>query len=93
MPEYTALQEQLNRIERNTTLSTKRVLTLSDVALLTGLSRSYLYKLTCKHILPHYKPTGKGLYFERDEVEKWLLQNRVSSEAELQAKAETFKGR
>lgn len=93
MPEYTALQEQLNRIERNTTLSAKRVLTLSDVALLTGLSRSYLYKLTCKHILPHYKPTGKGLYFERDEVEKWLLQNRVSSEAELQAKAETFKGR
>lgn len=93
MAEYTALQEQLNRIERNTTLSAKRVLTLSDVALLTGLSRSYLYKLTCKHTIPHYKPTGKGLYFEREEVERWLLQNRVSSEAELQAKAETFRGR
>lgn len=85
--------KRLDRIEQYSILSAKKVLTLTDVATLTGLSRSYLYKLTCKHLIPYYKPTGKGLYFEREEVENWLLQNRVSSEAELQAKAETFRGR
>ena len=38
---------QLDRIERNTQLAAKNVLTLEDVAVLTGLSKSHLYKLTC----------------------------------------------
>ena len=83
--------KRLDRIERNSILSAKKVLTLSDVAILTGLSRSYLYKLTCRHLIPYYKPTGRGLYFERGEIENWLLQNRVASETELQAKAETIR--
>ena len=39
------LKEQLDRIERLTLLSAKNVLTLDDVSLLTGLSKSHLYKL------------------------------------------------
>ena len=91
MVEYETIQKQLDRIEKNSILSAKKVLTLTDVATLTGLSRSYLYKLTCKHLIPYYKPTGRGLYFERGEVENWLLQNRVASETEIQAKAETIR--
>lgn len=85
------LQAQLDRIERNSILSNKRVLTLTEAALITGLSRSYLYKLTCKKKIPYYKPTGRGLYFDRGEVEKWLLSNRVSTNEEIQARAETIK--
>lgn len=91
MENISTIQEQLNRIERNSILSTKRVLTLSDVAILTGLSRSYLYKLTCKHKIPHYKPSGKGIYFDKNEVEQWLLQNRIATDAELEAKAISFR--
>ncbi len=38
-----------------------------------GLSESYLYKLTHKKLIPHYKmPTGKKLVFRKDELDKWL---------------------
>ena len=90
MADLDAIKEQLDRIEKTAILSTKNVLTLTDVATLSGLSRSYLYKLTCGHKIPHYKPSGKGIYFDRKEVEQWLLQNRIATDSELQAKAENY---
>lgn len=69
--------KKLNVIERNTLLAAKDVLTFDDVAVLTGLSKSYLYKLTSTHKIPYYKPNGKLVYFNREEIENWQLQNRV----------------
>ena len=64
--------------------SQKNVLTFEEVCSYTGLSRSYLYKLTCLNRIPHSKPIGKILYFNRKELEKWLLQNPTTvDEAEL----------
>lgn len=85
--------EQLNRIERNTLLAAKNVLTFDDVALLTGLSKSHLYKLTCTHQIPYYKPNGKNIYFDRKEVEDWLRQNRANTEQEAQSGAVAFLAR
>ncbi len=82
--------EQLNRIERNTLLASKNVLTFDDVALLTGLSKSHLYKLTCNRQIPHYKPNGKNIFFNRQEIEDWLLQNRVNTEQEAQIGAAKY---
>jgi len=81
---------QLDRIERNTLLSAKNVLTFEDVALLTGLSKSYLYKATSSHEIPHYKPGGKMLYFDRIEVENWLKRNRVATKQELEQDATSY---
>lgn len=80
-------KEQLNRIEQNTLLAAKNVLDMDDVAALTGLSKSYIYKLTCRKEIPYYKPNGKLCYFDRKEIEEWQKQNRVltSAEAEQQA--------
>lgn len=66
---------KLERIEQNTLLAAKQVLTFDDVAILTGLSKSTLYKLTSQGKIPHYKPSGKMVYFDRKELEKWLRQN------------------
>ena len=82
--------EQLNRIERNTLLAAKNVLTFDDVALLTGLSKSHLYKLTSTRQIPYYKPSGKNIYFDRKEVEDWLRQNRANTEQEAQSGAAAF---
>ena len=84
------IQIQLDRIERLTLLGAKKVLTFEDVALLTGLSRSYLYKLTSTNQIPHYKPSGKQLYFDRDEIEDWLKQNRVATVEETDRKATNY---
>lgn len=89
MSELNILKEQLNRIETYTLLVAKNVLSFADVVLLTGLSKSHLYKLTCSHQIPHYKPTGKQIYFDRSEVEEWMKQNRVATMAEIERAATT----
>jgi excisionase family DNA binding protein len=89
MNELNILKEQLNRIEAYTLLAAKNVLSFADVVLLTGLSKSHLYKLTCSHQIPHYKPTGKQIYFDRSEVEEWMKQNRVATMAEIERAATT----
>lgn len=84
------LREQLNRIERYSLLAAKNVLCLDDVALLTGLSKSHLYKLTCNHQIPHYKPNGKQIYFDRAELEEWMKQNRIATADEIEQKAANY---
>ena len=84
------IQIQLDRIERNTLLASKKVLTFEDVALITGLSKSYLYKLTSTNQIPHYKPSGKQLYFDREEIENWLRRNKIATEEETNSTATNY---
>ena len=84
---YNSIQEQLDRIERNTLLAAKKALTFEDVHLLTVYSKSHLYKLTCTNQIPYYKPNGKNLYFDKTEIENWLLQNRANTDAEAEQAA------
>lgn len=71
-------------------LSQKVVLNFDDVAAYTGLSKSYLYKLSCSGGIPCYKPQGKHIYFNKPEIDQWLLQNRKATTSELDSKAATF---
>lgn len=86
-----AIERNSQMAARNSLLAAKNVLTIEDVALLTGISKSHLYKLTCTKQIPFYKPNGKYVFFDRLEVENWLKQNRVitKEEAEQQAAAYT----
>lgn len=77
------MEEKIDMILRYSLLAAKNVLTLEDVALLTGLSKSWLYKATCKNEIPYYKPNGKMLYFDRKEIEDWMRQGRVKTNAEI----------
>ena len=79
--------EELAEIKTLTLLASKNVLTINDVSLLTGVSRSTIYKMTSKKLLPHYKPNSKLLFFNRKEIEEWAQQNRVMSQQEAEQKA------
>ena len=81
--------EQLNRIE-TAIMNQKEVLTFDEAVQFTGMSKSYMYKLTSAHKVPHYKPSGKMVYFNRSELQTWLLQNRVSTHDELESKAQAY---
>lgn len=76
--------KELTEIKRYTLLQAKSVLTLDDVVLLTGLSKSHLYRLTCTHQIPFYKPNGKTVFFDRNEIEAWMRQNRVGTQQEAE---------
>ena len=51
---------------------TKNVLSFDEASKFLNLSKSYLYKLTSGNLIPHYKPQGKMLFFERADLEAWL---------------------
>ena len=79
--------EKLKTIERYSLLAAKNVLSLDDAALLTNMSKSHLYKLTCSKQIPFYRPSGKRVYFDRQELEGWLKQNRVTTQTEAEQQA------
>lgn len=84
------LQEVADLITANTIFTTKEVLTSEEAARYMGISKSYLYKLTMRGEIPHYKPMGKMCYFNRAELEQWLQQNRVATAAEITDRANRY---
>lgn len=85
----TKILERLSVIE-NLLYTQKSVLTFDEAAKFTGLSKSYLYKLTSTGKIAFYKPHGKLIYFEKAELETWLLQNRVTPIDELEQQAVNY---
>lgn len=77
-------------ITANTLFCTKEVLTSDEAARYMGISKSYLYKLTMRQQIPHYKPMGKMCYFNRTELEQWLQSNRVSTDTEISQQAQAY---
>ena len=61
---------------------TKNVLSFDEASKFLNLSKSYLYKLTSGNLIPHYKPQGKMLFFERADLEAWLRQNPIKTQAQ-----------
>ena len=68
----------------------KTVMNFNDLAAYTGLSKSYLYKLSSKGILPCYKPMGKVLFFDKEEIDLFLKQNKSTSAKEIESQASTY---
>lgn len=73
------IQAQLNEIKALLSLN-KKVLNLNEVADYIGYSKSHIYKLTSTNQIPHSKPNGKGLFFDKDEIDYWLLKNKVPTQ-------------
>lgn len=74
----------------NLVLHSKNVLSFKEASRFLNLSKSYLYKLTSGNLIPHYKPQGKMLYFEKTELEAWLRQNPIRTQAQTEAKAQKY---
>ena len=82
--------EMLKSIERKIeelAALNKDVLNLKEAAKYLNVSCSHLYKLTYRKEIPHFKPRGKQVFFERKELDQWLLQNRQKTKAEIEQAA------
>ena len=71
-------------------METKKVLTFNETANYMGISKSCLYKMTMNRTIPHYKPNGKMIYFERDEIEAYLLSVRIKPQTEIETGASKY---
>lgn len=79
---------QLQELKRLAVLGAKNVLNMDDVCLLSGLSKSHLYKLVWSKRIPYYKSEGgKMTYFNKQEIENWLMAYRVPTAAETEQAA------
>jgi excisionase family DNA binding protein len=83
------IRSRLQRIE-GLLLQKKKVLNFDEAVAFTGYSKSYLYRLTASGNIPHYKPSGKVIYFDRVELEKFLLSGKVKSREELDQEASNY---
>lgn len=81
------LQKLAYFITAKLSINTKEVLTSDEAASYMGVSKAYLYKLTMGRKIPHYKPMGKMVYFNRQELEQWLQANRVATDEEIRQQA------
>ena len=68
----------------------KEVLTLTEAAEYMGMSKNYLYRLTSARQIPHYKPNGKMIYFDKNDLILWLKSNPVHTEEQLNNMARVY---
>lgn len=86
-----AVIQELQEIKRYTLLGSKRVLNVDEAAIITGLSKSRIYTLTSQNKIPYHKsPEGRALYFERGELEEWMLSRHNTTEDEIKQIAATY---
>lgn len=83
------IEERFNRLE-SLILLQKKKLTLKEAAMYTGYKESYVYKLTASQRIPHSKPEGGAIFFDREELDQWLSRNRVKPVDEINAVADSF---
>lgn len=74
------INKRLKSIEE-TLYTTKEILNMKEVCQYLNISQSLLYKLTCSGEIPHFKPRGKMIFFEKKELIEWIKKsNLLSSE-------------
>ena len=86
MCENKSIEQRIEELE-NLVYLNKNVLSFEEACKFTNLSKRYLYKLTSTQQIPHYKPQGKMIYFEKDALEAWLRQNPVKTQAQISQEA------
>lgn len=89
------LTERLERMERmlsfiteNILISQKEALTTKELSIWLGLSTVRIRNLVCAHEIPYYKQ-GRKVFFKKSEIEQWMLDTKVKTNAEIDSEAAT----
>lgn len=69
IPKLEEVRELLNKLDKP--------LKFDEAAEYLGFSKSYLYKLTAKILIPHYKPSGRFIFFMKRELDEWIRTNQA----------------
>lgn len=73
------IKERLKSLE-DAIYTAKEILNMKDVCQYLDISQSLLYKLTCTGEIPHFKPRGKMIFFEKKELIAWIKRNKVNDQ-------------
>lgn len=65
-------------------LPQKEIMSFNEAVSYLDVSKSFLYKLTSTNKISFSKPNNKLIYFQRVDLDNWMLQNRNESIGVLQ---------
>ena len=73
------IKERLKSLQ-DAIYTTKEILNMKDVCQYLDISQSLLYKRTCTGEIPHFKPRGKMIFFEKKELIAWIKRNKINDQ-------------
>jgi excisionase family DNA binding protein len=74
--------DRLKKIEQMLTVVKPPPMDLGEAAAYLHVSKQTLYRMTSQSQIPHFKPSGKKVYFLREDLDSWLTRNRVRPNGE-----------
>ena len=57
----------------------KQILSFKESIEFMDVSKSFLYKMTSEGKINFYKPNNGKIYFRKEDLENWMMQNEVKS--------------
>lgn len=82
--------EKLDYLEQLIISNNKEILSVEELEKYTGFKKSYIYHLVHYSKIPYSKPNGKYLFFQKSEIDEWLLKNKSLSDNQIQEKAREY---
>ena len=86
---HSILSDIKTKVENLSSIN-REVLTFDNAKQYLNVSASYLYKLTSTNKIPYYKPRGKMLYFNKIELDNWLMQNPIKTASQIETEASDY---
>lgn len=84
------IQARLERIESLLSeigAAATRPLDVDEAAAYLHQSKSYVYMLTSKGLIGHFKPSGKKIFFLKQDLDRYMLRHRRAPREEIDAAA------
>lgn len=62
----------------------KEILSFKEALIYLDVSESFLYKLNSKRVIDFTKPNGGKIYYQKKDLDNWMLQNTSKSTGTLE---------
>lgn len=85
-----SIREVLSEILYNLKQKDKRIYTFQEGCDYCGVSTSFMYKQTSQGKIKFYKPEGKLIYFNKEDLDFWMLRNPQSTIEEQKEIANSY---
>ncbi|MGZ9736047.1 helix-turn-helix domain-containing protein [Flavobacterium sp. GNP002] len=88
------IEEKLFSIEssiQKLSLAVKTILSVEEAAVFLNMKPSFLYKMTSAKRIKFFKPNGKLIYFQKSDLEEFLLRNESPAIYEQQSNENHWK--
>jgi len=68
----------------------KDILSMKEASLFLGLSTSQIYKLTSQRLIKFYKPSGKVIFFRKEDLNIYILSKPITPRHETEEAVADF---